>query len=74
MVVVNAAPLAFSIPDRHGVATLVPPNTIQPFMPAYEVLSYTETPVLGSASEARSGTPRWAPVMATWACQEGLGT
>ncbi len=43
-------PALLTMPESDGDATLVPPNTSQPLLPWHDVLSYTDTPVLGSAS------------------------
>src|SRR6266849_2751356 len=53
-----------------GAATLVPPKTSQPLRPLDGVLSYTHTPVLGSATAATSATVR--SEHPTSCCQLGL--
>ena len=52
------------MPAQFGVPTLVPPSVNQPDWLSYAVLSYTETPVFGFASNETSGTPRMPPVRA----------
>src|SRR6266581_8774035 len=56
-------PARFTMPASEGDATLVPPNTSHPLDPWHLVLSYTETPVFGSESKEKSGTPRALPTM-----------
>src|SRR5205814_1744407 len=53
-----------------GEETLVPPRTIHPLRPTDGVLSYTQTPVLGSATAATSATVR-RPHPAS-CCQSGF--
>ncbi len=53
-----------------GEATLVPPNTIHPDCPKYAVLSYTATPVFGSATAATSATVRREQPLSV--CHDGL--
>src|SRR3954470_1377324 len=55
-----------------GAATLVPPNTSQPPPPCPRKVSYTETPVFGSATAETSATVRRAQPVSV--CQAGLAT
>ena len=59
--------LKFAMPALHGAETLVPPNTTQ------LAFQRTDTPVLGSASEATSGTLRVDPVWEA-VCHPGLAS
>src|SRR5262245_44100146 len=60
-----------------GDETLVPPNTSHPWAPWNLKLSYTETPVLGSATAETSAVARSGQTPATLAllaCQLGRGS
>src|SRR6266404_542408 len=73
VVLVELCPARFTIPARDGEETLVPPKTNQPLNPWHEVLSYTETPVLGSASNEKSGAERCVvSALAMPTCQLGI--
>src|SRR2546423_692602 len=53
-----------------GAATLVPPKTFQPVSPK---VSYTPTPVFGSATAETSATARRLQPVLTF-CQEAVGS
>src|ERR1041385_4961659 len=55
---VEAFPASAYTEAMIGDATLVPPKTSHPLTPWYERLSYTATPVLGSATAETSATAR----------------
>src|SRR5690348_10808567 len=70
---VFALPASAYTPAMIGAAALVPPNSSQPDCFAYAVLSYTATPVPGSATAATSATARLAQPVATPACPASAG-
>src|SRR5215207_8894827 len=53
-----ALPASAYTPAMIGADALVPPTTHQPERPWYEVVSYTETPVFGSATAETSASAR----------------
>jgi hypothetical protein len=68
----DGLPANAAIEATIGEATLVPPNTSQPLWPPDGVLSYTQTPVAGSATAAISLTVRRAQPASC--CQPGFGS
>src|ERR1700752_4973462 len=75
VVLVELCPARFTTPASDGEETLVPPKTSQPLKPWHDVLSYTDTPVFGSASNEKSGAERCVvSAFATPTCQLGIAS